>query len=75
MKPSFLFWSLRIIEWVWILVVLVSLFVIYSTWNIDRERSYMFILSGVLGVFMFFLRRKQRKGLTQKTKSNHDLNG
>jgi len=45
---------------------------IYSQWNVDRNKSYMFILFAFLGLFMFGLRRKQRKTMEARWKSNDD---
>ena len=71
MKPNFARRSLRIVEWVWRVIGLLSLETIYSQWNEDRNRAYMFILFAFLGFFMFGLRRKQRKTMEARWKS-HD---
>lgn len=71
MKPNFARRSLRIVEWVWMVIGLLSLETIYSQWNEDRNRAYMFILFAFLGFFMFGLRRKQRKTMEARWKS-HD---
>jgi len=71
MKPNFARRSLRTVEWVWLVIGLLSLETIYSQWTVDRNRAYMFILFAFLGFFMFVLRRKQRKTMEARWKS-HD---
>ena len=71
MKPNFARRSLRTVEWVWMVIGLLSLETIYSQWNEDRNRAYMFILFAFFGFFMFGLRRKQRKTMEARWKS-HD---
>ncbi|MEK9830837.1 MAG: hypothetical protein VW420_08410, partial [Schleiferiaceae bacterium] len=61
MKPTFARRSLKTVEWVWLVIGLLSLETIYSNWTVDRNRAYMFVLFAFLGFFMFGLRRKQRK--------------
>ncbi|KRO58556.1 MAG: hypothetical protein ABR98_00995 [Cryomorphaceae bacterium BACL7 MAG-120910-bin2] len=72
MKPNFARRSLKTVEWVWLVIGLLSLEVIYSQWNGDRNKAYMFVLFAFLGFFMFGLRRKQRKSMEARWKSNDD---
>ncbi|MGA0247127.1 MAG: hypothetical protein EBZ31_00350 [Flavobacteriia bacterium] len=72
MKPTFARRSLKTVEWVWLVIGLLSLETIYSNWTVDRNRAYMFVLFAFLGFFMFGLRRKQRKTMEARWKSNDD---
>ena len=72
MKPTVYRRSLRTVEWVWLVIALLSMETIYSQWNVDRNKSYMFILFAFLGLFMFGLRRKQRKTMEARWQSNDD---
>ena len=71
MKPNLARRSLRTVEWVWLVIGLLSLETIYSQWTVDRNTAYMFILFAFLGFFMFVLRRKQLKTMEARWKS-HD---
>ena len=72
MKPTFARRSLKTVEWVWLVIGLLSLESIYSNWNVDRNRAYMFVLFAFLGFFMFGLRRKQRKTMEARWESSDD---
>ncbi len=72
MKPTIARRSLKTVEWVWLVIGLLSLETIYSNWNVDRNRAYMFVLFAFLGFFMFGLRRKQRKTMEARWESSDD---
>ena len=52
------------------LVIAVILFVeAVLMWNDNREKSYIFLVLGVLAVFMYFFRKKYRKRFEQYEKN------
>tara|TARA_B110000858_G_scaffold3535_1_gene4177 strand:+ start:55433 stop:55669 length:237 start_codon:yes stop_codon:yes gene_type:complete len=69
MKTSFARRSLKTVEWVWLVIAILSLETVFSQWNEDRQRAYMFIIFTFLGIFMFCLRRVQRKKIDSRRES------
>jgi|TARA_B110000483_G_scaffold193781_1_gene230694 hypothetical protein len=69
MKTSFARRSLKTVEWVWLVIAILSLETVFSQWNEDRQRAYMFIIFTFLGIFMFCLRRVQRKKIDSRWES------
>lgn len=72
MKTSFARRSLKTVEWVWLVIAILSLETVFSQWNEDRQRAYMFIIFTFLGIFMFCLRRVQRKKIDSRWESAID---
>ncbi len=75
MKTSFARKSLKTVEWVWLVIAILSLETVFSQWNDDRQKAYMFIIFTFLGVFMFRLRRVQRKKMESRWGSGRDDSG
>ncbi len=51
---------LKFIEYIWLIVAAISFFEIFNLWSTDTTRASFFIISFVVAVAMFLLRRKQR---------------
>ncbi|CAI8380816.1 MAG: Uncharacterised protein [Owenweeksia sp. TMED14] len=69
MKSNFAQKSLKTVEWVWIVISILSVETVVSQWNHDRQRAYIFVIFSGLGLFMFILRRSQRKKMVRGWKS------
>jgi len=70
MKSNFGRKSLKAVEWVWLLISILSLETIFSQWDENREKAYVFVIFFLLGIFMFKLRRTQRKKMEARWRSN-----
>jgi len=51
----------RISEVMYLVLAAISLFEVFAQWPDHKTRSAVFGLFFVLGIFMFYFRRKQRK--------------
>ncbi len=70
MKSNFGRKSLKAVEWVWLVISILSLEMIFSQWDENREKAYVFVIFFLLGIFMFKLRRTQRKKMEARWRSN-----
>ena len=70
MKSNFGRKSLKAVEWVWLVISTLSLETIFSQWNENREKAYIFVIFFLLGIFMFKLRRTQRKKMEAHWRSS-----
>ena len=70
MKSNFGRKSLKVVEWVWLVISTLSLETIFSQWNENREKAYIFVIFFLLGIFMFRLRRTQRKKMEAHWRSS-----
>jgi hypothetical protein len=70
MKSNFGRKSLKVVEWVWLVISTLSLETIFSQWNENREKAYIFVIFFLLGIFMFKLRRTQRKKMEARWRSS-----
>lgn len=53
----------RLFEYLYIVMAIMSVYVVITSWAIDRNRSYLFIVFSVIAVLMFFFKRNFRKKL------------
>ncbi len=70
MKSNFGRKSLKAVEWVWLVISILSLETIFSQWDENREKAYVFVIFFLLGIFMFKLRRSRRKKMEARWRSN-----
>ena len=70
MKSNFGRKSLKAVEWVWLVISILSLETIFSQWDENREKAYVFVIFFLRGIFMFKLRRTQRKKMEARWRSN-----
>lgn len=52
---------LRYTEYLYLAILLVSLYEVSQLWEVDRERSYLFMFFAVVSAAMFLFRRNYRK--------------
>ncbi len=72
MKRNFMRRSLKTVEWIWLVIAILSLETVFSNWNDNRQKAYIFTIFSFLGIFMFLLRRIQRKNLESPFVSKRD---
>jgi hypothetical protein len=70
MKSNFGRKSIKIVEWIWLIISILSLETILSQWDENREQAYIFVIFFLLGIFMFRLRRTQRKKMEAHWRSS-----
>jgi hypothetical protein len=70
MKSNFGRKSIKIVEWIWLIISILSLETIISQWDENREKAYIFVIFFLLGIFMFRLRRTQRKKMEAHWRSS-----
>lgn len=63
---------LKYTEYLYLLVAVISFYNIFDSWNIDRDRSYMFIFFAAVSTGMFLFRRTYRKKFEQRTRDNQN---
>ena len=52
---------LKYTEYLYLVVGIVSLYKIFSLWNVDNQATYIFIFFAIVSVGMFIFRRNYRK--------------
>jgi len=55
----------RFFEYLYIIMAIVSIYVAITNWQVDRNRSYLFILFAIVAIGMFFFKRKFRKKIEE----------
>lgn len=70
MKPELMGKTMRVVEWAWVFIAVVSVWEVAANWSTDRSQSGLFALFALGAVVMFVVRRKQR----QKFESRHGNN-
>lgn len=55
-----------IFEYGYIAMALFSIYLVYTHWEEDRGRSYIFIFFAITAIFMFFFKRRFRKNIEKR---------
>lgn len=58
----------KIFEIAYLVIAVVSVYEIFTEWNVDRNRAYLFMFFAVFSLFMFFFRRRYRKKFQNRNK-------
>ncbi len=58
----------QLFEYAYILMAALSLYVVISNWEEDRNRAYLFAFFGIVAIFMFFFKRNFRKKMEERNK-------
>ena len=58
----------RLFEYAYLAMAVFSVYIVIDNWNDNRSRSYLFLLFGIVAVFMFFFKRKFRKKIEAHNK-------
>ncbi len=63
---------LRYTEYLYLAVAIISIYKIAELWNVDRERTYIFIFFAVVSIAMFVFRRNYRKKFERRKRDKQD---
>lgn len=59
----------RFFEYAYIAMALFSFYLVFTNWESNRERAYIFVFFGVVAIFMFFFKRKFRKNIEKRNQN------
>jgi FtsH-binding integral membrane protein len=59
----------RLFEYAYIVMAAFSFYLVYTNWNDNRNRAYLFAFFAVTAIFMFFFKRKFRKKIEEQNKN------
>ena len=63
---------LRYTEYLYLAVAIVSVYKIAELWNVNRERTYIFIFFAIVSIAMFVFRRSYRKRFEKRQRDKQD---
>ena len=63
---------LRYTEYLYLAVAVISVYKIAELWNVDRERTYIFIFFAVVSIAMFIFRRNYRRRFEKRQRDKQD---
>ena len=63
---------LRYTEYLYLAVAVISIYKIAELWNVNRERTYIFIFFAVISIAMFVFRRNYRKRFEKRQRDKQD---
>ena len=63
---------LRYTEYLYLAVAIVSVYNIAELWNVNRERTYIFIFFAIVSIAMFIFRRNYRKRFEKRQRDKQD---
>lgn len=63
---------LRYTEYLYLAVAIISIYKIGELWNVNRERTYIFIFFAVISIAMFIFRRSYRKRFEKRRREKQD---
>ena len=55
----------RLFEYLYIVMAAMSVYVVITSWTVDRNRAYLFIAFTIVAVLMFFFKRNFRKKIEE----------
>ncbi len=61
---------LRYTEYIYLVVAFFATYRIFTDWNIDRNRAYLFLFFAVISIAMFLFRRNYRRKFEQRKRDN-----
>lgn len=56
----------KIFEYAYLVMFILSVFMIISSWETDRSKANLFMIFAVVSMFMFLFRRKFRKKMEKR---------
>ncbi len=59
----------RLFEYAYILMAVLSIYIVITNWEVDRNKSYLFAFFTIVAIFMFFFKRNFRKKI-ERQKNN-----
>ena len=59
----------RFFEVAYLVIGVISILEVVKNWEVNRNRSYLFLVFALVSVFMFFFRRHYRQKFEQRKKN------
>ncbi|MFK5982006.1 MAG: hypothetical protein QM499_03745 [Flavobacteriaceae bacterium] len=56
----------HLFEYLYIVMAAMSVYVVITSWTIDRNRAYLFIVFSIVAILMFFFKRNFRKKIEER---------
>ena len=56
----------RLFEYAYILMAVLSIYIVITNWEVDRNKSYLFAFFTIVAIFMFFFKRNFRKKIEER---------
>ncbi len=56
----------QIFEYAYIGMFILSVYIVVTQWETNRDQAYLFAFFGVVSIFMFFFKRNFRKRLEKR---------
>ena len=63
---------LRYTEYLYLAVAIISVYKIAELWNVERERTYIFIFFAIISIAMFVFRRNYRRRFEKRQRDKQD---
>ena len=63
---------LRYTEYLYLAVAVISIYKIAELWNVNREKTYIFIFFAAVSIAMFVFRRNYRKRFEKRQRDKQD---
>jgi len=51
----------RLFEYAYILMAILSIYIVVTNWDVDRNKAFLFAFFTIVAIFMFFFKRNFRK--------------
>lgn len=58
----------KIAEYVYLIIAIICVVEIFLNWAQDRQKAYLYIVFGIVAVFMYFFRKRYRKRFEDRNK-------
>jgi c-di-AMP phosphodiesterase-like protein len=58
----------QIFEYAYIGMFILSIYIVITQWETNRDQAYLFGFFGVVAIFMFFFKRRFRKNLEKRNR-------
>ncbi len=61
---------LKYTEYLYLVVAIVSVYKIITLWNVEQDRTYLFMFFAVVSLAMFIFRRRYRRRFESRKQNN-----
>lgn len=62
--------ALKVVEIMWLVIAAVSIYEVFNQWGEDSTKALIFGGTAIVGVLMYFFRRKRRLKYRERNQSN-----
>lgn len=60
----------HIFEYLYLVVAVLSIYKVITEWGQEDAQTWLFIVFAIIGIFMFFFKRRFRKRMEQRTNTD-----